>query len=274
MESNNLIQKDEILINLDNYSLDKLLDQLLYYIRKHISCDAGTIYLREKNYLKFHIFQNDSLNNINSNNDNEHENLRIYLEEEKNNNLIAIQAYTESKIITVNNLYENNDYDFKGTKEFDLKFNYKSNNMLVIPLINPETKLSIGVIQLINKKIKNEYQAFNDADKEYLKAFATLTTISIMKLQNNIFGMQSINNNLVELNKSLNKELLSFQNNISHTNKNLSHLQIPFDTIRSALKSIKMQKELNITDNDLFKESLEILNSNLSIIEKEILFNS
>ena len=86
--------------------------------------------------------------------------------------------------------------------------------------------------------------------------------------------MQSINNNLVGLNKSLNKELLNLQNNTNHVNNNLNHLKISFDTIKSALKSIKMQKELNISDNSLFEESYEILNSNLLIIEKEILFNS
>ena len=67
--------------------------------------------------------------------------------------------------------------------------------------------ITIGVIQLINKMKDGTYIAFTDEDTQYLKAFATLASISIIKLQNNILGMQSINNNLLELNKNLNKVL-------------------------------------------------------------------
>ncbi|NQY24813.1 MAG: GAF domain-containing protein [Campylobacteraceae bacterium] len=268
MNINNIINTEDNIIHLDNYSLDKLLEQLLFYIRNHISCDAGTIYLRENDYLRFHIFQNDTLISLDNDSKNKSKNIRLSLE--NNSKLIAVQAYNSSSIITVNNIYENSQYDFSKTKEFDKNFKYKSNNMLVIPLVNPETMITIGVIQLINKMKDGTYIAFTDEDTQYLKAFATLASISIIKLQNNILGMQSINNNLLELNKNLNKEILDLKVMKSTERRNFNHLQNNIQTVKSALKSIKLQKDLNINDPHLFNESYSILLSNINIIEEEI----
>ncbi len=41
--------------------LEALLHKILQYVRHITNSDAGTIYLAEDDYLKFHIFQNDSL---------------------------------------------------------------------------------------------------------------------------------------------------------------------------------------------------------------------
>ena len=46
--------------------------------------------------------------------------------------------------------------------------------MLVIPLVNPETMITIGVIQLINKMKDGTYIAFTDEDTQYLKALQRL----------------------------------------------------------------------------------------------------
>ena len=82
--------------------------------------------------------------------------------------------------------------------------------------------------------------------------------------------MQSINNNLLELNKNLNKEILDLKVMKSTERRNFNHLQNNIQTVKSALKSIKLQKDLNINDPHLFNESYSILLSNINIIEEEI----
>lgn len=49
-------------ISLFNISdLDVLLHEILKYTRGLLKAEAGTIYIKQKNYLKFHLFQNDAL---------------------------------------------------------------------------------------------------------------------------------------------------------------------------------------------------------------------
>jgi len=45
----------------ENSSLEEMLESLLFYVRSITRSDAGTIYLKEANTLKFHIYQNDSV---------------------------------------------------------------------------------------------------------------------------------------------------------------------------------------------------------------------
>ena len=61
------------MLNINDYDIDLLnlvdveniLEQLLYQLRALTSSDAGTIYLKDKDSLKFCVFQNDSLSEAN-----------------------------------------------------------------------------------------------------------------------------------------------------------------------------------------------------------------
>ena len=65
--------KNSELITLDEMKdfyhedIDKLLHKILSYSRKITSCDAGTIYLKENDFLVSKILQNDSLLNTTTN---------------------------------------------------------------------------------------------------------------------------------------------------------------------------------------------------------------
>lgn len=131
--------------------LEALLHKILQYVRHITNSDAGTIYLAEDDYLKFHIFQNDSLpyetildlqNSL--------KNLRYQIK--KDTGTIAVESFIQSKVISVFDIYQNKKYDFKSSKEFDKNFSYKTKSILTAPLVNFYTNSSIGVLQLINKK--------------------------------------------------------------------------------------------------------------------------
>ena len=162
-----------------------LLEMIVEQAMKFTHADAATLYLlnNTKNELKFEVSHNDTLNiHIDSlHHDVNWPNLPLYLEENKPNTLmVAVQAALDKKTIIITNIYDNSDFDFTGTKQFDANTGYKSESMLVVPLLNHENDI-IGVLQLINKKsVYGETMSFDTFDQESTQALASQASIAIV----------------------------------------------------------------------------------------------
>lgn len=167
---------------------DKLFEMILTLTRDLTHCEAGTLYIlsKDKKYLDFKIIQNIPLNiqmgykkeKINW------DSLPLYLEDGKENKkMVAVVSALEKKIVNIPDVYSCDDYNFEGTKKFDSITGYRSESMLVIPLINHEEDI-IGVLQLINKtKISNKIIAFNKEDENILKALASQAAMALTNSQ-------------------------------------------------------------------------------------------
>jgi two-component system, NtrC family, C4-dicarboxylate transport sensor histidine kinase DctB len=194
--------------------LDVLLHEILKYTRELLNAEAGTIYIKEDEYLKFHIFQNDILS---------YEDVYKYfylLKDYKlplfiENKYLAVDSYLTKKIIIINDIYNSSEYEFSGTKEFDEKFNYETRSIITIPLIHPIKNEILGVLQLLNKKIDDNYVPFDEKDKDYLSMFSSFMSLSISKAQTDIIKLQLLNEQLekvnIELEKKVEKEILNNQ---------------------------------------------------------------
>lgn len=194
--------------------LDVLLHEILKYTRELLNAEAGTIYIKEDEYLKFHIFQNDILS---------YEDVYKYfylLKDYKlplfiENKYLAVDSYLTKKIIIINDIYNSSEYEFSGTKEFDEKFNYKTRSIITIPLIHPIKNEILGVIQLLNKKNDDKFVPFDEKDKDYLSMFSSFISLSISKAQTDIIKLQLLNEQLekvnIELEKKVEKEILNNQ---------------------------------------------------------------
>ena len=243
----------------DEFNIDKLLDKLLTNIRQLLNCDAGSIYLKKDDFLVFHIFQNDTLDISVKNKVNK---MRLSL---NSNDLIAVRCYNTLENITIDNIYDNDEFDFTGTKAIDKHLDYHTNNMMTIPLIDPETSVCIGVLQLINKMNENgDLIPFATTEKDLIETISAFATLSVLKLQNNIFGMHSINKNLLTLNRELNEEIVKYKDG-QKVPQDFSH---ETETIKSALSSMKIQNELQISDNRLFEESMNLILKNIESIDR------
>ena len=103
--------------------------------------------------------------------------------------MIAVVCALDKKVINISDVYNSNDYNFEGTKAFDNSKNYHSKSMLVVPLVNHENDV-IGVIQLINKEIKEKNSIYTSYDEKIIKALslqaamALTNTILIDSLEN------------------------------------------------------------------------------------------
>lgn len=169
---------------------DKLLDDILFKIRRITKADAGSLYLLEsgkdpaEKSLLFKIAQNDS-------NPSDFSEFRMSL----NTKSIAGYVAVTSEILNIPDAYaipESEHYSFN--KSYDLDTNYRSCSMLAVPMVDHLENI-IGVIQLINKKLRNDkllqtpedfkqwVEPFNNEDEKIVLALASQAAVS---LENNI----------------------------------------------------------------------------------------
>lgn len=268
MESKNIRKFDVYDLKDFNFSdFDTFLHRLLKQTKAVLNADAGTIYIFEDDYLKFRVFQNDSL---------EYQTIYEQYKSLKNSKLhifdedkyLAVKSFNSGKILIAKNIDVSFNDDFKGVKEFDKKFNYKTKSIITTPIINQFTHEKIGVLQLINKK-NNEN--FDEKDKDTLLTLTSLIAMSVSKVQSDVQKLKELNDSLViRINEEV-KENEKKSNIIFHQAKlaslgemigNISHQwRQPLNAISLLASSLSYKLEHN-----MFKEN-EALESLHSIVE-------
>jgi signal transduction histidine kinase len=261
-------------ISLFNISdLDVLLHEILKQTRELLKAEAGTIYIKEEDSLLFKVFQNDALayEDIYKH---YHSTLNLKLPLSQRKKYLAVDSILSKKVILVDDVYNSKAYDFEGTKEFDKKFKYKTNSIITIPLIHPIDEKVLGVVQLLNKKIDDKYQAFNKNDKDTLSMFASFISLSISKELDNVKKLKRLNKELEDTNKNLekrvNEEVQANKSSsaiIYHQSKmasmgemmaNIAHQwRQPLSTISVIASALSMDIELDSIRKDVGKDYLQ-----------------
>lgn len=121
--------------------LDRLLEEILSCVMELARCDAGTLYLLDGDVLRFRISRNHTLKNY-SNGDGMPP---VPLER---GNVCAL-ALLEKRTICIEDVYCSADYDFSGPRKYDALNGYRTQSMLVVPMLNRNGE-KLGVLQLIN----------------------------------------------------------------------------------------------------------------------------
>ena len=134
-------------------NFQKLLESMLVEAKNFCNADAGTLYLRKDNELQFAVVRNDSLKIAMGGTSGTQVTLPpVKILDENgspNNKNVAANVALIGKTIAIDDAYENREYDFSGTKEFDQQTGYISSSFLTIPLKNSGGQVE-GVLQLIN----------------------------------------------------------------------------------------------------------------------------
>ncbi|WP_113908113.1 HD domain-containing phosphohydrolase [Aliidiomarina celeris] len=140
----------------------ELLEQILNGARELTCADAGTLYWVNSNAegkpqsLSFTLVQNDTLN-IHLGGSGEpvggtFSEIPLYLtNHEPNERMVAAYAVLHEKTVCIADAYEEQGFDFSGTRKFDASTGYRSQSMLVVPLKNHENDV-IAALQLLNKQ--------------------------------------------------------------------------------------------------------------------------
>lgn len=157
--------------------LDILLDRILMEARTFVRADAGSIYIREQDKLKFSYTQNDTLQkNLAPGKKLIYSTFTIPI----NKQSIAGYAAETGETLIIKDVYdipENAPYSF--SRDFDKMSGYRTRSMLVIPLKTKRDNV-IGVLQLINtKNEKGEIVGFKKSFEPLLAHFANIAANAI-----------------------------------------------------------------------------------------------
>ncbi|MFH1075222.1 MAG: GAF domain-containing protein, partial [Pseudomonadota bacterium] len=128
-------------------SLDSLFSIILTQAREITQAEAGTLYTVELEGLLFRVSQNDYLDRLNAKKDKiPFTGFALPVSKSSMAGYVAFTGETIN-IEDVYNIPPSATYTFN--KEFDVKNNYRSKSMLVVPLADRDRQV-IGVLQLIN----------------------------------------------------------------------------------------------------------------------------
>ncbi len=134
-------------------NMNKLLEMILLESKLIANADGGTLYMIDKDTLRFEILMTDSLNFHMGGTAHQAPSfppLGLYTESGKpNNTMIAVHVALTGETINIPDAYKAEGFDFSGTKKFDKTTGYRSKSFLTVPLKNHEEEI-IGVLQLIN----------------------------------------------------------------------------------------------------------------------------
>ena len=163
-------------------NLEKLLDLILYKVRRSVKADAGSLYIKEDdNHIRFVFSQNISTDWSGKQN----------MLMEINDKSIAGYTALSKQPLNILDVYSfPKSFPFTFNKSYDLSTGYRNKSMLTVPMCNKEGEL-LGVIQLINKRKdyerkvtgkkleENQIIPFNNTDIELSFALASQAAIAL-----------------------------------------------------------------------------------------------
>lgn len=158
--------------------IDLLLEKVLGEARIFTNCDAGSIYVREGQNLKFSYAQNDTMQRqLPPGKKLPYSSFTVPI----NNNSIAGYVAANGSILNIPDVYEvvGDLFPFSFNRSYDDLTGYRTCSMLTIPLKNFRGDI-IGVLQLINAMDShNEVKPFAHDDEDIIIYFANSAATAI-----------------------------------------------------------------------------------------------
>ncbi len=161
--------------------LDLLLEKVLREARFLFKADAGSIYIREGDRLRFSISQNDTLQQrLPKGKKLIYTSFTLPID----NNSIAGYVANNDQTLNIPDVYKlNKTLPFSFNPEFDRLSGYHTQSMLTIPMKNTRHQI-IGVLQLINaQNDRGEIISFDPEDEPIVKHFALYAANAIERAQ-------------------------------------------------------------------------------------------
>jgi len=161
--------------------LDLLLEKILTNVRRFFNADAGSIYLREGDNLKFSYTQNDTLRKrLAAGRKLIYNTFSIPI----NNRSIAGYVAEKREAVNIPDVYDLGDsVPYKFDSHFDRISDYKTRSVFTVPITNQRHDV-LGVMQVINHKDDNDNVIpFSSSDEPLIKHFATSAGLAVERAQ-------------------------------------------------------------------------------------------
>ncbi len=163
----------------------RLLELILQNARELTNADGGTLYsATDDGHLRFETLFNETLGihfGGTSGKPVDLPPLVLYDDDgEPNDHMVAARAAVTAETVNIPDAYADKDFDFSGTREFDLQAGYRSTSFLTVPMRNHEDVV-IGVLQLINARDVDGKTVipFTEDDQGLVESLASQAAISL-----------------------------------------------------------------------------------------------
>lgn len=157
--------------------IDFLLEKILSEARRFTDCDAGTIYIKDTNWLAARYSQNDTINaQLASHRKSVYSNITIRVD----NTSIAGYVAATGQQINIPDVYQlDSCLPYSFNRSFDDMTGYRTTSQLVLPLTSMRGE-TVGVLQLINAKdADGNVTAFDGNDESGISYFAVTAANAI-----------------------------------------------------------------------------------------------
>ncbi len=152
----------------------KLMQKILTEAMRICHCDAGTVYIMEKDHLDFYAVCTKS-KGIMSGRDEGAVMPPVPLSRKH----VCACSAIDNKKINIADVYNSTEYDFAGAQKYDSLNDYRTQSMLVIPMDDEKANV-IGVLQLINSLDETgKIIPFDPKYEDVVSALASLAAVSI-----------------------------------------------------------------------------------------------
>ncbi len=157
--------------------IDLLLEKILSEARSFTNCDAGSLYIKEGDSLKFSYAQNDTMRRtLPAGKKLPYSTFSIPI----SNNSIAGYVASNGSILNIHDVYDMKEaYPFSFNRSYDDLTGYRTRSMLTIPLKNARSG-AVGVLQLINAMdADGSVIPFAGQDEEIITYFASNAAVAV-----------------------------------------------------------------------------------------------
>ena len=181
-ESEKLLHIFDLGIELSLYKdVDLLMERILTLARQFTNAEAGSIYIREDNWLKFSYTQNDVQQKaLPPGKKLVYSTFSIPINHES----IAGHSAASDVMLNIPDVYNlPHEAPYTFNKEYDELSRYRTRSILTFPLKTGRGGV-IGVLQLLNaKNSKGDVIPFDPTDEPFVKHFATSVAIALERAQ-------------------------------------------------------------------------------------------
>lgn len=161
-----------------NADSDSLMREIVDVAMDLTDCDGGTLYILENGALSFHIMITISLGIDRGGHGQKIELPPVELRETN----VCARAAMDKMLISVADVYEDQRFDFSGPRRYDEMTGYRTQSMLVIPMLDDKGD-TIGVLQLLNAKDeKGNVTPFPKDCEQVIQSLASQAAIRLTNL--------------------------------------------------------------------------------------------
>jgi HD-GYP domain-containing protein (c-di-GMP phosphodiesterase class II)/DNA-binding response OmpR family regulator len=167
--------------------INTILEMILNEARELTCCDAGSLYMinEEGSHLDFVVLQNDTMKTRMGGTSGVEINLPpvpLRINDEPNHANVSSHVALTGEIVKIADVYESEEFDFTGPRNYDQSTGYRSKSMLVIPMRNHENDI-IGVMQLLNAMDPKQREVieFHDNQVSLVASLASQAAAALTK---------------------------------------------------------------------------------------------